>query len=199
MTTFGLLLLGAIVGVLSAMMGIGGGIVLVPALVDPFRLQPNRGARNQPGDHPVRRNLRGDNVQPERLASHERDHGDCYRVRCGRIFRSEAGPSTSRILLTIGIRRSFALPGEPIRLRHAAGPSGGFGIGTGDHVHWLAGSPAPPQADATRTRSTGGTARVLYLTTLDLRAIPFDGTIKAALLGAVEVPLAPVPRVRVLQ
>jgi uncharacterized membrane protein YfcA len=33
MTTAGLLLLGAAVGVLSALMGIGGGIVLVPALV----------------------------------------------------------------------------------------------------------------------------------------------------------------------
>ena len=38
MTTLGLLLLGAAVGVLSAMMGIGGGIVLVPALVILFGL-----------------------------------------------------------------------------------------------------------------------------------------------------------------
>src|SRR5215813_14159975 len=38
MTTVGLLLLGAAVGVLSAMLGIGGGIVLVPALVILFGL-----------------------------------------------------------------------------------------------------------------------------------------------------------------
>ena len=38
MTTLGLLLLGAAVGLLSAMMGIGGGIVLVPALVILFGL-----------------------------------------------------------------------------------------------------------------------------------------------------------------
>jgi uncharacterized membrane protein YfcA len=38
MTTAGLLLLGAVVGVLSAMLGIGGGIVLVPALVILFGL-----------------------------------------------------------------------------------------------------------------------------------------------------------------
>jgi uncharacterized protein len=38
MTTLGLLLLGAIVGVLSALMGIGGGIILVPALVLVFGL-----------------------------------------------------------------------------------------------------------------------------------------------------------------
>lgn len=38
MTTLGLLLLGAAVGVLSGMMGIGGGIVLVPALMILFGL-----------------------------------------------------------------------------------------------------------------------------------------------------------------
>jgi uncharacterized membrane protein YfcA len=38
MTTVGLLLLGAAVGVLSALLGIGGGIVLVPALVILFGL-----------------------------------------------------------------------------------------------------------------------------------------------------------------
>ena len=38
MTTVGLLLLGATVGVLSAMLGIGGGVVLVPALVILFGL-----------------------------------------------------------------------------------------------------------------------------------------------------------------
>jgi uncharacterized membrane protein YfcA len=38
MTTLGLLLLGAAVGVLSATMGIGGGIVLVPALMILFGL-----------------------------------------------------------------------------------------------------------------------------------------------------------------
>jgi uncharacterized membrane protein YfcA len=38
MTTVGLLLLGAVVGVLSAMLGIGGGVVLVPALVILFGL-----------------------------------------------------------------------------------------------------------------------------------------------------------------
>jgi uncharacterized protein len=38
MTTVGLLLLGVAVGVLSAMLGIGGGIVLVPALVILFGL-----------------------------------------------------------------------------------------------------------------------------------------------------------------
>ena len=38
MTKLGLLLLGAAVGVLSAMMGIGGGIVLVPALMILFGL-----------------------------------------------------------------------------------------------------------------------------------------------------------------
>jgi len=38
MTTAGLLLLGAAVGVLSAMLGIGGGVVLVPALVILFGL-----------------------------------------------------------------------------------------------------------------------------------------------------------------
>ncbi|HEX4607522.1 MAG TPA: sulfite exporter TauE/SafE family protein [Urbifossiella sp.] len=38
MTTAGLVLLGAAVGVLSAMLGIGGGIVLVPALVYLFGL-----------------------------------------------------------------------------------------------------------------------------------------------------------------
>ncbi len=38
MTTFGLLLLGAAVGVLSALLGIGGGIVLVPALMLLFGL-----------------------------------------------------------------------------------------------------------------------------------------------------------------
>lgn len=38
MTTAGLLLLGAGVGVLSAMLGIGGGVVLVPALVILFGL-----------------------------------------------------------------------------------------------------------------------------------------------------------------
>jgi uncharacterized membrane protein YfcA len=38
MTTAGLVLLGAVVGVLSALLGIGGGIVLVPALVMLFGL-----------------------------------------------------------------------------------------------------------------------------------------------------------------
>jgi uncharacterized membrane protein YfcA len=38
MSTTGLLLLGAVVGVLSAMLGIGGGIVLVPALMLLFGL-----------------------------------------------------------------------------------------------------------------------------------------------------------------
>lgn len=38
MTTVGLLLLGAAVGILSALMGIGGGVVLVPALVILFGL-----------------------------------------------------------------------------------------------------------------------------------------------------------------
>ena len=38
MTTAGLLLIGAVVGVLSAMLGIGGGVVLVPALVILFGL-----------------------------------------------------------------------------------------------------------------------------------------------------------------
>src|SRR5262245_37593740 len=38
MTSLGLLLLGVVVGVLSAMLGIGGGIVLVPALVIAFGL-----------------------------------------------------------------------------------------------------------------------------------------------------------------
>lgn len=38
MTTAGLLLLGAAVGVLSAMLGIGGGVILVPALVILFGL-----------------------------------------------------------------------------------------------------------------------------------------------------------------
>jgi uncharacterized protein len=38
MTTLGLLLLGAAVGLLSGMMGIGGGIVLVPALMILFGL-----------------------------------------------------------------------------------------------------------------------------------------------------------------
>jgi hypothetical protein len=38
MTTVGLLILGMVVGVLSAMMGIGGGIVLVPALTILFGL-----------------------------------------------------------------------------------------------------------------------------------------------------------------
>src|SRR5436190_20046124 len=38
MTTLGLLLLGAAVGVLSALLGIGGGIVLVPALMILFGL-----------------------------------------------------------------------------------------------------------------------------------------------------------------
>lgn len=38
MVTLGLLLLGGVVGVLSAMLGIGGGIVLVPALVILFGL-----------------------------------------------------------------------------------------------------------------------------------------------------------------
>jgi uncharacterized membrane protein YfcA len=38
MTTLGLLLLGAAVGVLSALLGIGGGIILVPALVIVFGL-----------------------------------------------------------------------------------------------------------------------------------------------------------------
>ena len=38
MTTVGLLILGMVVGVLSTMMGIGGGIVLVPALTILFGL-----------------------------------------------------------------------------------------------------------------------------------------------------------------
>lgn len=38
MITLGLLLLGVVVGVLSAMMGIGGGIILVPALIILFGL-----------------------------------------------------------------------------------------------------------------------------------------------------------------
>lgn len=38
MTTSGLVLLGAIVGVVSAMLGVGGGIILVPALVIVFGL-----------------------------------------------------------------------------------------------------------------------------------------------------------------
>ena len=120
MTTLGLLLLGAAVGVLSAMMGIGGGIVLVPALMILFGLSQTEAQGTSLATIPFGAIIAA-------MIYHQSAPLRLHVIVAiapgfvvGAYPGSEVGPSRSRGILAVGVRRPVALPRPPFRVRPAA-------------------------------------------------------------------------------